>query len=811
MSQTKAQLLGPVLGTVEYAGDVNFDSGTLFVDSTNNRVGIGTTNPSNLLTIADNSYVAVGKTWGIDFRDSIKGAAQAFIYAYGRYDNNYNTDLIFGTIATSGSAVERLRITDFGNVGIGTTNPSTKLHVIGGTTISSGDLFVTGGNYFTDTTSGYFWSGSANYNAGIFGGSGGLTTLRSSGDIIIASGGNNERIRVLSTGNIGIGTDNPLTKLDVRSGVITSGSSSSPNGSEILRGFYSTGGEGALTVIGTEYSTGGPVIGYGVKPSTTASGSFLSSTSISLGRTAYVMDGFSHRWYSGAVQTVTENSAVSTSEVMRLTSTGNVGIGTVGPGSKLHVEGAYPQIIVNNPTAGSGSTISFRNAGTIAGTIGHLSTTAGIQFASDSGATAANILTFSDGYLGIGENNPSTAIFVMANTAAKGSVAISANQNVPVQFVLQQGYNGRQGLVFASNGDPSNTSFALINNQGGKRLTLQTASYDIGVSSDLSTGWSEKLCVTSGGNVGIGTTNPGTKLDVHGNSAAVRVFESPDGADVRVVAGGSTGYIGTYSQDNLQILSGGATAIIANTSQNVGIGGAITPDVRLHINGANAYPATSGTTPTGFIALRNTAGSTHGAYIGVANAAPWGTWIQAQDKNNLGTSYPILLNPNGGNVGIGTTNPTEKLHVHNGSIRTDGLYGRRFTDFTSTSGTTGYIDTGFAPDTHAAVYQLYISVNPLTAGSSAYRDVVYGKVFYGTGWNGSTVTSYIYFVQESPSRMYNSGGSEIFVDVLFLRNGVMYNTLPFSDLYTNTQFRIVVDSPSQVGTYISATFHRVHY
>ena len=101
-------------------------------------------------------------------------------------------------------------------------------------------------------------------------------------------------------------------------------------------------------------------------------------------------------------------------------------------------------------------------------------------------------------------------------------------------------------------------------------------------------------------------------------------------------------------------------------------------------------------------------------------------------------------------------------------------------------------------------------MNPLTAGSSAYRDVVYGKVFYGTGWNGSTVTSYIYFVQESPSRMYNSG-SEIFVDVLFLRNGVMYNTLPFSDLYTNTQFRIVVDSPSQVGTYISATFHRVHY
>jgi glutamate synthase domain-containing protein 3 len=52
MSQTKAQLLGPVLG------DVNFDSSTLFVDHTNNRIGIGTTNPSSKLTVQGDALVS---------------------------------------------------------------------------------------------------------------------------------------------------------------------------------------------------------------------------------------------------------------------------------------------------------------------------------------------------------------------------------------------------------------------------------------------------------------------------------------------------------------------------------------------------------------------------------------------------------------------------------------------------------------------------------------------------------------------------------------------------------------------------------
>ena len=76
------------------------------------------------------------------------------------------------------------------------------------------------------------------------------------------------------------------------------------------------------------------------------------------------------------------------------------------------------------------------------------------------------------------------------------------------------------------------------------------------------------------------------------------------------------------------------------------------------------FPSTSGSTPTGHLTLRAKAqSSSHGMFMGVSNASPWSSWIQAQDANNNATNYPLLLNPNGGNVGVNVTNPSTSLHV----------------------------------------------------------------------------------------------------------------------------------------------------
>ena len=235
------------------------------------------------------------------------------------------------TLALVTAGANRLHITSGGLLGLGTSSVSQKLQ-------------IAAGNVQIDSNYGFLWD---NSTTGIFG--------NGSPSVLQFYTGNAERMRVTSTG-VGIGTTAPLTKLEVRSGVITAGSVDAPNGAEILRGYY--GSSGALTVIGSEYSSGGPVIGCGVKPSTSASSAFLSSTSEVLARGAYTIEGNIHKWYIGAAQTVAENSAVVTSEAMRIDTSGRLLVGTSSNsgGALLQVNGNRIRIATANTPASAGAT-----------------------------------------------------------------------------------------------------------------------------------------------------------------------------------------------------------------------------------------------------------------------------------------------------------------------------------------------------------------------------------------------------------------------------------------------------------------------
>tara|TARA_B110000305_G_scaffold235035_1_gene294030 strand:+ start:588 stop:1880 length:1293 start_codon:yes stop_codon:yes gene_type:complete len=109
------------------------------------------------------------------------------------------------------------------------------------------------------------------------------------------------------------------------------------------------------------------------------------------------------------------------------------------------------------------------------------------------------------------------------------------------------------------------------------------------------------------------------------------------------------------------------TFVIDVSTSRVGIGTG-SPAVRTEINSTTSgLPVTSGTTQTNGV-LRLSSSATSGIIdFGMNGTNPW---IQSTGSDGLGATYNLLLNPNGGNVGIGTSSPGAgiKLDVR-GNVR----------------------------------------------------------------------------------------------------------------------------------------------
>ena len=97
---------------IKFLNTVQVDTDVLYVNTANDRVGIGTDNPSVTLHVDGFARLNGGLQMN---------ATNAQIYQI------LDSDLRFGTNNT-----ERMRIDNTGNVGIGTTSPGAKLHVSGG-------------------------------------------------------------------------------------------------------------------------------------------------------------------------------------------------------------------------------------------------------------------------------------------------------------------------------------------------------------------------------------------------------------------------------------------------------------------------------------------------------------------------------------------------------------------------------------------------------------------------------------------------------------------------------------------------------
>lgn len=112
---------------------------------------------------------------------------------------------------------------------------------------------------------------------------------------------------------------------------------------------------------------------------------------------------------------------------------------------------------------------------------------------------------------------------------------------------------------------------------------------------------------------------------------------------------------------------------IDGANNRVGIG-YDSPVMKLHVKGATGdVPSNDSNPPSNGIAIFDSGGG-YSLVIGTDDSNTGSAWIQSQSANVSSSEYDLLLNPNGGNVGIGSTNPQTKFVVQN----TNGASGIEF-------------------------------------------------------------------------------------------------------------------------------------